>query len=151
MNVSDDNFRLLDELHRTGLRERVGVGASAQRLQLVRPVASSSVVTTRTFGGVRLSVPTAFGILATGWPFARISIGEDGVELIAILPRRSEWYSELDDITSVKADAQNVLLGRADGGIARFRFCNRDHDAIIAALVECGLSVEHVESISSMK
>ena len=102
----------------------------------------------RTFSGVRLSVPTAFGILATSWPFARIAIGEDGVELIAILPRRSEWYSELGDIISVKADGQNLLIVRADGGTARFRFWSRDHDAIVAALVECGLSVDHVESIS---
>ena len=102
----------------------------------------------RTFSGVRLSVPTAFGILATGWPFARISIGEDGVELIAILPRRSEWYSKLSDIISVEADRHNVLIARADGGTARFRFWNRDHDAIIAALVECGLSVKQVENIS---
>jgi hypothetical protein len=100
------------------------------------------------FSGVRLSVPTAFGILATGWPFARISIGEDGVELVAILPRRSEWYSQIDDIVSAKADGQNVLLARRDGGSARFRFWSRDHDAIIAALVECGLSVEHVEHIA---
>ena len=112
------------------------------------PVASASVAKARTFSGVRLSVPTAFGILATGWPFARISIGEDGVELIAILPRRSEWYSQLDDIISVEADRQNVLIARADGGIARFRFWNRDHDAIVAALVECGLSVKQVENIS---
>ncbi len=70
------------------------------------------------------------------------------MELIAILPRRSEWYSQLDDIVSVKADGQNVLIARADGGTARFRFWSRDHDAIVAALVECGLYVEHVESIS---
>ena len=102
----------------------------------------------RTFSGVRLSVPTVFGILATGWPFARISIGEDGVELIAILPRRSEWYSQLDEVISVEADRQNVLIARADGATASFRFWNRDHDAIVAALVECGLSVKQVENIS---
>ena len=70
------------------------------------------------------------------------------MELIAILPRRSEWYSQLDDIISVEADRQNVLIARTDGGTARFRFWNRDRDAIIAALVECGLSVKQVENIS---
>jgi hypothetical protein len=108
----------------------------------------ANVARSRTFSGVRLSVPTAFGILATGWPFARISIGEEGVELIAILPRRSEWYSRLDEIVSVEADAQNVLFLRADGTTARFRFWNRDHDAIVAALGECGLAVNHVENVS---
>jgi hypothetical protein len=105
-------------------------------------------VKARTFSGVRLSVPTAFGLLQTGWPFARMYIGGEGVELIAVLPRRSEWYSQLDDIISVEADGRNVLFTRADGGIARFRFWTRNHDAIVAALVECGLSVKHVENIS---
>jgi len=108
----------------------------------------TSVARARTFSGLRLSVPTAFGLLATSWPFARISIGEDGVELIAILPRRSEWFAELDEITSVTADGQNVLMARADGGIARFRFWSRDHDAIVTAFVESGVPVQHVEHIS---
>ena len=121
---------------------------SADRSARTGPVTSVSVAKARMFSGVRLSVPTAFGILATSWPFARISIGDDGVELIAILPRRSEWYSQIGDIVSVKADAQNVLVARSDGGTARFRFWTRDHDAIVAALAECGLSVEQVEHIS---
>ena len=112
------------------------------------PVALASVPEARTFSGVRLSVPTAFGMLATGWPFARIYIGGDGVELIAILPRRSEWYSQLDEIVSVEADSQNILIARVDGGIARFRFWARDRDAIVAALVEWGLPVQQVEKIS---
>ncbi len=70
------------------------------------------------------------------------------MELLATMPRRSEWYSQLDAITSVEADGQNVLLTRADGGTARFRFWRRDHDRILAALAECGLSVQHVERIS---
>lgn len=100
------------------------------------------------FSGVRLSVPTPFGILATSWPFARISIGENGVELISILPRRSEWYSQLDDVAWVEADGQNLLIARTDGRTARFRFWSRDHDAIVAALVGLGLSVKHVDKIS---
>ncbi len=70
------------------------------------------------------------------------------MELISSLPRRSEWYSQLDDVTSVKADGQSVLIARADGSTARFRFWSRDHDAIIAALVECGLPVKHVDKIA---
>ena len=121
---------------------------STDRFDFLWTSSIGSVAKARTFSGVRLSVPTVFGILATGWPFARISIGEDGVELIAILPRRSESYSQLDDVISVEADRQNVLIARADGGAASFRFWNRDHDAIVAALVECGLSVKQVENIS---
>lgn len=70
------------------------------------------------------------------------------MELIAILPRRSEWYSQLDEVVSVEVDDQNVLLARADGGAARFRFWSRDRDAIVAALVMCGLDVKQVEHIS---
>jgi hypothetical protein len=98
--------------------------------------------------GVRLSVPTAFGIVATGWPFARISIGEDGVELIARCPLRSEWYSPLDEIAFVKADGHNALIARADGGIGCFRFFSWNHDAIVTALVGCGLQVEHVDEVT---
>jgi hypothetical protein len=70
------------------------------------------------------------------------------VELISTFPLRSEWYCQLDDITLVKADVQNVLIARADGSSARFRFWNRDHDAVVAALVECGLPVKHVNKIA---
>jgi hypothetical protein len=98
--------------------------------------------------GVSLSVPTAFGIVATGWPFARISIGEDGVELIARCPLRSEWYSPLDEIAFVKADGHSALVARADGGTASFRFFGWTHDAIVAALVGCGLQVEHVDKVT---
>ena len=105
-------------------------------------------MTQHTFMGVRLSVPTTFGIIATGWPFARISIGDDGVELIARFPLRSEWYAPLDEIAFVKADGQSALIGRADGGSARFRFFRRNHDAIVAALVGCGLQVEHVDKVT---
>jgi hypothetical protein len=104
-------------------------------------------VTQRMFTGVRLSVPTAFGVVGTSWPMARISIGEKGVELISSFPLRSEWYSPLDEITSVKTDGQSVLLGKADGTTACFRFFRRNHDAIVAALFECGLQVEHVHTI----
>lgn len=114
-----------------------------------RPVASPCVATARTFYGVRLCVPTAFGIDATSWPFARISIGEAGVELISSFPLRSEWYSPLDEVSWVKADPQNVLIARVDGSTARFRFWSRSHDAIIAALVEYGLPVRHVDEISN--
>jgi hypothetical protein len=100
------------------------------------------------FMGVRLSVPTAFGIVATSWPFARISIGEDGVELIARYPLRSEWYSPLDEIAIVKADGHSALVARADGDIARFRFLSWNHDAIVAAFVGCGLQVEHVDKVT---
>jgi hypothetical protein len=97
--------------------------------------------------GVHLSVPTTFGIIATSWPFAGISIGEDGVELIARCPLRSEWYSPLDEIAFVKADGRSALIARADGSIARFRFFSWNHDAIVAAFVGCGLPVEHVDKI----
>ncbi len=97
--------------------------------------------------GVRLSIPTVFGVVATGWPFARISIGEDGVELISAFPLRSEWYSPLDEITSVKADRHRILIGRTDGGTACFRFFSWSHDVLVSALVECGLRVEHVDNI----
>ena len=100
------------------------------------------------FMGVRLSVPTAFGIVATSWPFARISIGEDGMELIARYPHRSEWYSPLDEIAFVKADEHSALISRADGSIACFRFFSWNHDAIVAALVGCGLQVEHVDKVT---
>jgi hypothetical protein len=98
--------------------------------------------------GVRLSVPTAFGIVATSWPLARISIGENGVELISSFPLRSDWYSPLDEITSVKADGHSTLIARADGSIASFRFFSWNHDAIVAALLECGLQVEHVDTVT---
>jgi hypothetical protein len=98
--------------------------------------------------GVRLSVPTAFGINATGWPFARISIGEDGVELIATFPLRSEWYSPLDEIAFVKADGHRALIARADGGTACFRFFGWNHDAVVAAFAGCGLRVEHVDEVT---
>lgn len=105
-------------------------------------------MTQHTFIGVRLSVPTTFGILATGWPFAQISIGEDGVELIARFPLRSEWYSPLDEIALVKADGYRALFARADGSTASFRFFSWNHDAIVAALVGCGLPVEHVDKVT---
>jgi hypothetical protein len=98
--------------------------------------------------GVRLSVPTPFGINATGWPFARISIGEDGVELIATFPLRSEWYSPLDEIAFVKADEHRALFARADGSVGCFRFFRWNHDAIVAALVGSGLQVEHVDKVT---
>jgi hypothetical protein len=100
------------------------------------------------FMGVRLSVPTAFGVVATSWPFARISIGEEGVELIARYPLRSEWYSPIDEIALVKADRHSALIARADGSIAWFRFFSRTHDAIVAALAGCGLQVEHVDKVT---
>ena len=106
------------------------------------------MVAQHTFMGVRLSVPTAFGILATGWPFAQISIGEDGVELIARFPLRSEWYSPLDEIALVKADGRCALFARTDGSTACFRFFSWNHDAIVTALVGCGLHVEHVDTIA---
>lgn len=112
-----------------------------------RPVASTCVATARTFNGVHLCVPTAFGIIATSWPFARISIGEAGVELISSFPLRSEWYSQLDEVSWVKSDPQNILIARADGSTARFRFWSRSDDAIVAALVENGLPVRHVDEI----
>jgi hypothetical protein len=99
--------------------------------------------------GVRLSVPTAFGIIATGWPFARISIGEEGVELIARCPLRSEWYSPLEEIAFVKTDGHSALVARSDGSTACFTFLRRSHDAIVAALVGCGLRVEQVEHVDS--
>jgi hypothetical protein len=98
--------------------------------------------------GVRLSVPTDFGINATGWPFARISIGEDGVELIATFPLRSEWYSPLDEIAFAKADEHRVLIARADGSTACFRFFRWKHDAVVAAFAGCGLQVEHVDNVA---
>jgi hypothetical protein len=98
--------------------------------------------------GVRLSVQTPFGILGTGWPFARISIGQNGVEFISILPLRSEWFSPIDEIISVKADGHSAIFARADGGMACFRFFSWKHDAIVAALIECGLNVEHAEAIT---
>jgi hypothetical protein len=101
-----------------------------------------------TFMGVHLSVPTVFGNITTSWPFARISIGDDGVELIARFPLRSEWCSPLDEITFVKADGHSALVARADGGIARFRFFSWNHDSIVAALVGCGLQVEHVDTVT---
>ena len=100
------------------------------------------------FMGARLSVPTAFGIIATSWPFARISIGEDGVELIARYPLRSEWYSPLDEVAFVKADRRSALIARADGSIACFRFFSWNHDAIVAALDGCDLQVEHVDKVT---
>jgi len=106
------------------------------------------VVTQHTFTGVRLSVPTVFGVVATSWPFARISIGEDGVELISTFPLRSEWYSPLDVITSVKTDGHRVLFGRTDGSTACFRYLSWSHDALVSALVECGLRVEHVDKVA---
>jgi hypothetical protein len=105
-------------------------------------------VTQHTFIGVRLSVPTAFGILATGWPFAQISIGEAGVELIARCPLRSEWYSPLEEIALVKADGHCALFARADGSTSCFRFFRWNHDAIVNALVGCGLQIEHVDKIT---
>jgi len=113
-----------------------------------RLLASISVVTRHTFTGVRLSVPTAFGVVATGWPFARLSIGEEGVELISTFPLRSEWYSPLEVITLVKADGQRVLFGRTDGSTACFRCFSWSHDALVAALVDCGLRVEHVDKVA---
>jgi hypothetical protein len=106
------------------------------------------VVTQHTFTGVRLSVLTAFGVVATSWPFARISIGEDGVELISTFPLRSEWYSPLDVITSVTADGHRVVFGRTDGSTACFRFFSWSHDVLVSALVECGLRVEHVDNVA---
>jgi hypothetical protein len=98
--------------------------------------------------GVRLSVLTAFGINATGWPFARISIGENGVELIATFPLRSEWYSPLDEIAFVKADGHRALIARADGSNACFRFFSWNHDAVVAAFAGCGLQVEYVDKVT---
>jgi hypothetical protein len=66
------------------------------------------------------------------------------VELIARYPLRSEWYSPLDEIAFVKADRHSALIARADGGIAWFRFFSWNHEAIVAALVECGLHVDNV-------
>lgn len=113
-----------------------------------RALASISVVTQHTFAGVRLSVPTAFGVVATSWPFARISIGEDGVDLISTFPLRSEWYSPLDVIDSVKADGQRFRFGRTDGSTACFRVFSWRHDVLVSALVECGLRVEHVDKVA---
>lgn len=113
-----------------------------------RLVASISVDTQHTFTGVRLAVPTAFGVVATGWPLARISIGENGVELISSFPLRSEWYAPLDEITSVKADRHSLRVARADGSTALFRFWSWTHDAIVDALVDCGLQVEHVDKVT---
>ncbi len=113
-----------------------------------RPLASISVATQHTFAGVRLSVPTVFGVVATSWPFARISIGDNGVELISSFPLRSEWYSPLDLISSVTADGQRVLFGRADGSTACFRFFSWSHDGLVSTLVECGLRVEHVDNVA---
>jgi hypothetical protein len=107
-----------------------------------------SVATQHAFMGLRLSVPTPFGVVGTSWPLARISIGENGVELISSLPLRSEWYSPLDEITSVKADGHSALITRADGSVGCFRFFSRNHDAIVAALLECGLQVEHVDTVT---
>jgi hypothetical protein len=70
------------------------------------------------------------------------------VELISTLPLRSEWYSPLGEITSVKTDGRSALFARADGSTACFRFFSRNHDAIVAALLECGLHVEHVETVA---
>ena len=112
-----------------------------------RPLPSFNVVTQHTFTGLRLSVPTAFGVVATSWPFARISIGEDGVDLISTFPLRSEWYASLDEITSVKTDEQRVRFGRRDGSIAYFRVFSWSHDDLISALVEWGLRVEHVDEV----
>jgi hypothetical protein len=98
--------------------------------------------------GVRLSVPTAFGGNATGWPFARISIGDNGVELIATFPLRSEWYSPLDEIAFVKADGHRVLIARADGSSAYFRFFRWNHDAVVAAFAGCDLHVEYVDDVT---
>jgi hypothetical protein len=98
--------------------------------------------------GVRLSVPTAFGINATGWPFARISIGENGVELIATFPLRSEWYSQLDEIAFVKADGHRAHIARVDGSTAYFRFFSWTHDAVVAAFTGCGLQVELVDTVT---
>lgn len=105
------------------------------------------VVNQRKFTGVRLSVPTAFGVVGSGWPFARISIGEDGVDLISTFPLRSEWYSPLDLITSVKADGHRAVFRRRDGSTACFRFFSRSHDVFVSALVECGLRVESVDNV----
>jgi hypothetical protein len=107
------------------------------------------VVDQRTFSGVQLAVPTAFGLITTSWPFARISIGEQGVELIASWPLRSEWYSPLADITSVREDGHRVSFARNDGGSAYFRFWSWNHDEIVAALLECGLYVERVERVTA--
>jgi hypothetical protein len=106
-----------------------------------------NVVIQHTFTGVRLSVPTAFGAVATGWPFARISIGEDGVDLLSTFPLRSEWYSPLDAITSVRTDGHRIALRRADDSIAFFRFFGWSRDSLISALVECGLHVERIDKI----
>jgi hypothetical protein len=113
-----------------------------------RPVPSITVVPEHTFNGVRLSVPTAFGIVATHWPLARLSVGENGVELISGLPLRSEWYSPLNEIASVMVEGHSVVFARADGGTASFSFFSWKHEAIVAALVECGLQVEHVEGVA---
>lgn len=102
-------------------------------------------MTRRRFTGVNFSVPTAFGEVTTGWPFSRISIGEDGVELISTFPLRSEWYSPLDEITSVKAAGSRIMFGRADGSSACFRSFGWNRDALVSTLVECGLRVEHVD------
>lgn len=106
------------------------------------------MVSQHTFTGVRLSVPTAFGVVATSWPFARISIGMDGVELISTFPLRSEWYSPVTAITSVRADRHRVVLGRSDGSRAYFRFFSWCHDDLISSLVECGLRVEHADNVT---
>ncbi len=100
--------------------------------------------------GVHLSVPTAFGIIATSWPFAGISIGKDGVELIARCPLRSEWYSPLEEIAFVKVDGRSALIARADGSTARFRSFRWNHDAMVVALAGCGLHVEHVEHVDKV-
>ena len=112
-----------------------------------RQLPSINVVTQHTFTGLRLSVPTAFGVVATSWPFARISIGEDGVDLISTFPLRSEWCASLDEITSVKTDGQRVRFGRRDGSIACFRHFSWSHDGLVSALVGCGLRVEHVDEV----
>jgi hypothetical protein len=106
------------------------------------------VVNRHTFTGIGLSVPTAFGVVATSWPFARISIGEEGVELMSTFPLRSEWFSPLDMITSVKADGRRISFGRTDGSTAFFKFFSWSHDVAVSALIESGLQVEHVDNVA---
>ena len=99
----------------------------------------------RRFAGVHLSVPTAFGEITTGWPFARISIGEIGVDLLSTFPLRSEWFSPIDEITWVHASGHRLLFGRLDRRTASFRPFSWNRDAVVSALVECGLRVEQID------
>jgi hypothetical protein len=105
-------------------------------------------VVQHTFTGVRLAVPTAFGIITTHWPLARISIGEEGVELISAFPLRSEWYASLSDIDSVRSDGRSLLILREDGGTALFKHWNWSYGAIVTTFAGCGIEVIPVDEVT---